>query len=257
MLAWRRSNKLVAKMATDIGKASHRGKEGPPNAILVVPPGKEAEFLAPLPVEALWGIGPKSTERLGEIGVKTIGDLLKIPERQLAYHFGKMGAELLERARGIDDRPVVTSHAAKSVSQETTFEKDIQDKAQLERTLRYLSEKVCRRLRKNNICGSTVRLKLRWADFTTISRQVRLRQPTDQDGIVYEVVCDLFRGAWTPGTPVRLLGVGVSGLGPGQHQLSLWDTQTEKERRLLRAIDELRERYGKQIIQRASEIDDD
>ncbi len=250
------TNKLVAKTATDIGKASHRGKDGPPYAILVVPPGQEQAFLAPLPIEALWGVGPKTAARLSTFGVKTVGDILRIPEAQLAYHFGKLGGDLIQRARGLDDRPVVTSHAAKSVSQETTFERDIRDQVRLKRTLRSLSEEVCARLRRENLCGSTVRLKLRWADFTTISRQITLRQPTDQDRVVYDTIQELFDQAWEPGHPVRLIGVGVSGLNPGQHQLSLWDTQTEKEHRLLEAIDELRERYGSQIIQRASEIDD-
>lgn len=249
------TNKLIAKTATDVGKTSRPDKSCPPNTILVIPPGEEAAFLAPLPAQAIWGIGPKTAKRLSELGVHTVGDLLRIPESMLARMFGKFGPELLLRARGIDNSPVVTSHTAKSISQETTFDRDIREQVVLERTLRELTEKVCSRLRKDDFAGTTVRLKLRWPDFTTLTRQVTLRQPTDQDGVVFDAILTLFHSVWKPGLSVRLLGVGVSGLGPGQHQLSLWDTPDEKEHRLLEAVDELRARYGKQVIQKASQLD--
>jgi DNA polymerase-4 len=250
------TNKLVAKTATDVGKASHKDKSLPPNTILVVPPGEEARFMAPLPAQALYGIGPKSAQRLEKLGVHTIGDILKIPPRQLKYYFGKWGPELLERAQGIDDRPVETGHAVKSVSQETTFDQDIHNQKELEDTLRYLSEKVCYRLRKDEICGITVRIKLRWSDFTTLTRQLTLRQATDQDSIVYQAALELFHSVWLPRRPVRLLGVGVSNLRPVSRQLSLWDTPGEKEHRLLEALDQLRERYGKKVIRRAKDLED-
>jgi len=249
------TNKLVAKTATDIGKANHRS-EGPPNAILEVPPGQEAAFMAPLPIQALWGIGPKTAEFLKTFGVRTIGDLPRLPEAQLAHHFGKNGPELAMRARGIDNRPVEVFHAAKSISQEVTFERDIRERKQLERTLRSLAEGVGYRLRQDKLAGSTIRIKLRWADFTTLTRQVTLDRPTDQDGIIFEAAAALFETAWPPGRPVRLLGVGVSSLGPRLRQLSLWDNSTEKEHRLLEALDDLRQRYGDQIILRGSELED-
>ncbi|MDD5368332.1 MAG: DNA polymerase IV, partial [Anaerolineaceae bacterium] len=249
------SNKLVAKTATDVGKASRTEKACPPNSILEVPPGEEAAFLAPLPVQALWGIGPKTAARLGELGVRSVGDILRIPESQLTHHFGKTGPELGQRARGIDLSPVVTSHTAKSVSQEITFDRDIQNRTMLEKTLRELSEKVCYRLRQDGFTGMTVKIKVRWPDFNTLTRQVTLRQPTDQDSQVCEAALFLFDSIWKPGQAVRLLGVGVSRLGSGLHQLSLWDTQDEKEHRLLEAVDVLRERYGSRIIRKASEIE--
>jgi DNA polymerase-4 len=249
------SNKLIAKTATDVGKASRKEKSRPPNSILEVPPGEEAAFLAPLPAQTLWGIGPKTAARLGELGVRTVGDILRIPERQLLHHFGKTGPELGLRARGVDTSPVVTSHTAKSVSQETTFDRDIQNRTLLEKTLRELSEKVCYRLRQDNFTGTTVKIKVRWPDFTTLTRQVTLRQATDQDSQVYETALYLFDSVWKPGQAVRLLGVGVSGLSTSLHQLSLWDTQDEKEHRLLEALDLLRERYGKRVIQKASDIE--
>ncbi|MCL4560349.1 MAG: DNA polymerase IV [Chloroflexi bacterium] len=244
------ANKLLAKTATDVGKASHRSS-GPPYAILVVPPGQEAAFLAPLPVQALWGIGPKTSERMAGLGIHTIGDLASLPEAQLAYHFGKMGYELALRARGIDNRPVITSRAVKSISQETTFEKDVNDQRTLERTLQDLSAQVGYRLRRESLAGTTVRLKLRWSDFTTLTRQVTLRQATNQDGEISAAGLQLFRQTWEKGRLVRLLGVGVSGLGPALRQLSLWEGGgTEKEQRLLQAVDELRQRYGKTVIRR-------
>ncbi len=248
------ANKLVAKMATDEGKRRRKKSGGPPQTILVVPPGEEAAFLGPLPVDALWGIGPKTNERLAKLNVKTIGDLLTIPEGQLDRMFGKMGPVLRERALGLDDRPVVTSHEIKSVSNEVTFEKDISDRDKLLHTLRRLTEQVCGRLRKDGLVGSTVRIKLRWSDFSTITRQVSLDEPTDVDGVVYARAEELFLQAWLPGRPVRLLGAGVSGLSEAMHQLSLWETPSEKEHRLLEAIDTLRARYGSRVIQRASRL---
>ena len=221
------SNKLLAKIANDVGKASARG-EGPPNAITIVKPGREAEFLAPLPVTALWGVGPKTAERLEKMGIRKIGELARWPEAELVHLFGKNGADLSQRARGIDDRALETSHETKSISQETTFSKDISNADALVRTLRNLSEGVGRRLRKENLCGTTVKIKLRWQDFTTLTRQVTLSQPTDQDVEIFEAALKLFEANWRKGQPLRLIGVGVSGLGPPVRQLSLWDDEFRK-----------------------------
>jgi len=250
------SNKLLAKIANNVGKASARG-EGPPNAITVVEPGREAEFLVELPVTALWGVGPKTAERLEEMNIRKIGELARLPEVELVRLFGKNGADLSIRARGIDERPVEPSHETKSISQETTFSKDIADADSLQRTLRILSEGVGRRLRKENLCGTTVKVKLRWQNFTTLTRQVTLSQPTDQDKEIFEAALALFEANWRKGQLVRLLGVGVSGLGPPVRQLSLWDDGSERERRLQAAVDALRERYGRNIVQRASRIKKD
>jgi DNA polymerase-4 len=245
------ANKLVAKTATDIGKARHRG-DGPPYAILEVRPGEERSFLAPLPIQALWGIGPKSAPHFQSLGFHTIGDLAAAAPADLARHFGKLGVELSLRARGIDDRPVGGGHAAKSVSQERTYDQDVRDPKKLETTLRNLSEAVGYRLRQEGICGSTMRLKLRWSDFSTITRQVTLDEPTNQDMQIYSTVLALFHQAWKNHQPVRLLGVGVSGLGPPLRQLCLWENTTDKEQRLLEALDQLRERYGEPVVRRGA-----
>ncbi len=248
------TNKLVAKIANDFGKSSHRGSGTYPNAITVVAPGEEAAFLEKLPAQALWGVGPKTGARLAEFGILTIGQLAHAPAGLLEREFGKYGSELALRARGIDDSPVITEHDVKSVSQEVTFARDLRDADQLHHKLRELSEQVGYRLRQDSLIGSTVRIKIRWNDFTTLTRQETLSQPTDQDGVIYQTALQLFDHLWLPEQRlVRLIGVGVSGLKPHVHQLTLWDTPDEKERRLLDAVDSLRARYGKKILRRGLE----
>ena len=238
------TNKLVAKIATDVGKAAVRS-DGPPNAIQIVPAGAEAAFLAPLPTTALWGVGPKTAARLAELGIHTIGDIAGWPERELSRLFGKHGHDLALRARGIDDRPVVTSREAKSVSQETTFPRDVRDATLLRQTLHTLAAGVGQRLRRDGLSGTTISIKLRWADFTTVTRQTTLGQPTDQDDVILAAATQLFDRLWHTGQWVRLLGVGVSGLGPAPRQLSLWDAPDgERQRRLHEAVEALRERFG-------------
>jgi DNA polymerase-4 len=247
------TNKLVAKVATDYGKGKHKGTT-PPCAITVVEPGKEAEFLAPLPVRAMWGVGPKMEDELKKMGILTIGELATKTEAFLFQHFGKWGGELARHARGISESSVSTEQETKSVSNETTFEQDVADQKILYKTIKDLAAQVGYRLRKHGFCGSTVRIKLRWSDFTTITRQCSVKQPMDQDGVIYENAKTLFDAAWPTGKPVRLVGVGCSNLSDNAHQLSLWDTPNEKERRLLGAVDEIRLKYGKDALKKASAI---
>jgi DNA polymerase-4 len=249
------SNKLVAKIANTIGKASARG-DGPPNSIKVVPPGEEADFLASLPVRELWGVGPKTAETLGKMGVQTIGDLAQLPQDMLVKRFGKLGGDLFNRARGIDNRPVETEHETKSVSRETTFTTDIRDAAVLQKTLRALSDSVGRSLRKSELKGHTVKLKLRWADFTTLTRQSRLSHATDMDDEIYRAASELLQTHWQSGQAVRLIGVGVSGFEAVAEQLSLWDDEEDhtEQRALQNTLDELRDRFGEKIIKRGSSI---
>ncbi len=247
------SNKLLAKIATNQGKAAHRGST-PPNAILEVPPGSEAKFLAPLPVRSLWGVGPKTADRLGEMGFHTIGELARQPERDLIRLFGKYGHDLWRHANGQDDSPVEPEHTIKSISSETTFERDISDPRRLRQTMQELAEQVGRRLRKQGMDAGTVRIKVRWPDFSTQTRQVSLRQATSEDSVIMAAAWDLLEKAWDRTRPIRLIGVGVSGLTQGVRQLSLWETPAEKERKLLDAMDELKERYGKRVIQKGNSL---
>lgn len=241
------ANKLVAKIATDTGKARHRTGTYP-NTILVVPPGQEAAFLAPMPATALWGVGPKTAVRLADAGILTIGDLADLEDTRLTRLFGALGHEMGLRARGIDDRLVETEHETKSISCETTFERDVRDEERLRLTLRQQSEEVGRRLRDEGLCAATVRIKLRWPDFSTHTRQVSLEHATDQDRVILAAAQGLFDGLWESGRAVRLLGVGASKLAQAVHQLSLWDTGNEKEHRLLEALDALRARFGDQAV---------
>jgi len=247
------TNKLVAKIATDVGKASKRSNH-PPRAITVVPPGTEDEFLAPLPTQALWGIGPKTSNRLANLGIHTIGDIVSWPEEERIKHFGKYGDELYRRAQGIDETKIHTSHHVKSVSNETTFARDVDDMQTLYETLHKLSESVGGRLRKKNLAGNTIKLKLRWQNFTTLSRQVTIQHSTNDDNEIYSSVKDLFNSVWQNGKPVRLLGVGVTNFENNPHQLSLWDKLDRKDSNLLTAVDSIRERYGKNTIMRGSDL---
>lgn len=222
------ANKLVAKIANDFGKHQFTG-EGPPNAITVVPPGKEAEFLAPLPVRALWGIGPKTEEKLASHSIATIGDLAAADPLSLKNSFGKHGEDMVERAKGIDHSPVSTSREAKSFSQEVTFARDVYDGQVLEDSVQKQSERIAITLQKRELAASTVRLKIRWPDFTTLSRQITLAQPTSDPDVIFELAWALVQKVWQPGKGVRLIGVGVSGLGEPPKQMQFWDLIEEEE----------------------------
>lgn len=243
------SNKLVAKIATEVGKKASKGN-GPPFAITIVPAGEEAEFLAPLPIDMLWGVGPKTSAKLTELSIHTIGDIAKWPENEMVQMFGENGRDLARHARGQDDRQIVTEHETKSISQETTFSRDVRDDKILEKTLREHSEQVGQRLRESNLAGTTIKLKIRWPDFTTLTRQTTLEHATDQAEEINKTALRLMRSVRKPDQAVRLLGVGVSGLGPPVRQLTFWDAGTEKARKLQEVLDELQAKYGKGVINR-------
>lgn len=247
------SSKLVAKIATDIGKASNRSNHSP-QAITVVAPGSEADFLAPLPTNALWGIGPKTAARLNELGIHTISDITRMSKPDLIKHLGKFGEELEKRALGIDESPIHTSHEIKSVSNETTFARDETDIQIIYETLHRLSESVGCRLRKKNLRGCTIKLKVRWQDFTTLTRQATIAASTNDDREIYTSVKDLFNKTWKQGRPVRLLGVGVTQFSKSMKQLGLWDIPSKKDVNLLTAVDVIRERYGKNTIMLGSDL---
>jgi len=247
------ANKLVAKIATDTGKARSKG-DSYPRAILVVPPGKEADFLAPLPTKAMWGVGPKTEEALRQLGIHTLGELAACSEEFMLKQFGKHGAELVWNARGIDNSPVVVEYEAKSISQETTFDRDTSDLAFLRQTLRQLSAQVGYRLRQSGTLAGVVRIKLRWSDFSTHTRQVSIDPPTDQDNVIYSLANELMMSLWEGSRQVRLLGVGTSSFKERSRQMSLWETPNDRERRLLSALDKLRERYGKDAVQKGDSI---
>jgi DNA polymerase IV len=245
-------NKLVAKIATEVGKKAAKGDK-PPFGLTIVPMGEEAQFLAPLPADMLWGVGPKTAARLSELGIHTIGDIARWPETELIRLFGENGREMARHAIGQDDRPVVTEREIKSISQEVTFSRDLRDDNSLEKTLIQLSAEVGRRLRRKKLAGTTVKLKIRWPDFTTLTRQVTLPSTTNQDNEIGETALGLLRKIRKPGQAVRLIGVGVSGLGKPMRQLELWEKDAEKERKLQETLDTLKEKYGENAIKRGQE----
>lgn len=250
------SNKLVAKIATEVGKAialkriKARGLAEPPNAVTVVGYGEEAAFLGPLPADMLWGVGPKTSKRLSELGIHTIGDIAKWPESEMFRLFGENGRELSRHARGLDERPIETVRETKSISQENTFVRDVRDDQTLQKYLREMSAEVAKQLRRNNLVGKTIKLKIRWPDFTTLTRQTTLVNPTDQEAEIAEAALRLMKSVRKANQAVRLLGVGVSGLGAPVRQLGLWDMESEKSRKLQEAVDELQEKYGKDVIRK-------
>jgi DNA polymerase-4 len=242
------SNKLVAKIASDLQK---------PHGFVYVEHGREAEFLAPLPVERLWGVGKVTASALHRLGVQTIGDLAALPEAALVQAFGPHAVELKRRALGLDDSPVITEWQAKSVSNEETFATDQKDEAFLKQELLRLSDKVAARLRANRQAGRTVRLKLRYHDFTTVLRSQTLPMPTDSARDIYETVLDLWDRHWQKGRAVRLVGVGVANLETAPYrQLGLFDQTHPRDDKLARALDEIREKFGRDAIRRASLLKD-
>jgi DNA polymerase IV len=245
------TNKLVAKIATNIGKTKNRGITAP-MSILEILPGEEDKFLAPLPIEEMWGIGPKTALHIKKQGIHTIGDVTKISEEKLVKILGKYGYILAQHARGIDDRPVAEGNEIKSIGSETTFFEDLSDEKELINTLINLSVKIGYRLREKKLSGFTIRLKIRWPDFHTHTRQLTLLQPTNQDSVIIKSAKKLFYDIWKNGVKVRLIGVGVGQLTGQFQQLSLFDQKNEKEQRLLQAVDEVNQKFGKESIHRGS-----
>jgi DNA polymerase-4 len=236
------SNMFVAKIASDLEK---------PDGLVVVEPGREAEFLAPLPVSRLWGVGKVTGAELEGMGIRTIGQLARIPAAHLEARFGQHGPGLLDLARGQDERRVEPDGAPKSMGAEETFGRDTRDVELLRATLREQSERVARELRAEHYAGRTVTLKLRFADFSTITR-AHTGDPT-QDGLVIFRSVDALFSRVRLGQAVRLIGVSVSGLGPPQSgQLSLLAPDTVRRERLARAVDRLASRFGDATVRPAS-----
>ncbi len=232
------ANKFIAKVASDLEK---------PDGLVVVPPGREPEFLAPLPIERLWGVGKATAKELQALGIATIGQLQRVPPRALAARLGPHGPDLLDLAFGRDARPVEPFSPPKSMGAETTFGRDSRDVARIEETLRAQAERVARELRAEGLAACRVTLKLRWADFRTLTRS-HTGDPT-QDGL------EIYRRAATLLArerliqPVRLIGVSASTFRPqASGQLPLLDPAAVRREQLARAVDRITGRFGRSAI---------
>jgi DNA polymerase-4 len=241
-------NKFLAKLASDHGK---------PDGFVVVPPERVIEFLAPLPVGRLWGVGAKGERRLHALGVRTIGQLAALPHRVMTDHFGKAGWQLWELAHGRDDRAVIPDREAKSLSTETTFPEDVGDREALRGWLLDLVDELGGRLRKQGVRARTVELKVRSSDFRTRTRAYTLPEATDLTDVLWRAALRLFeRSVIDEVLPLRLLGVGGSHLTrAGMVQRLLFEDDGRRGEVLDRTIDAIRGRLGPGAIRRGSVID--
>jgi DNA polymerase-4 len=239
------SSRLIAKVSSAKAK---------PNGVLFVVPGEEARFLAPLDVRDIPGGGKVAEQNLNALGVRRVGDLAKFGDRELEEKFGKWGLALAGKARGLDaggwfDTEVGADTSAKSISHEHTYNEDTADIQKLESTLMRLSEMVGRRLREGGVRARTIQLKLRYTDFTTITRAHSLARPTQVDVEIFEEVRRLFRKNWKAGAAIRLLGVQTSGFDDDSGQISLLDPQRdERWKQALAAADKVRDRFGESSV---------
>ena len=235
------SGKVVAKVASELSK---------PDGLLEVAAGEETSFLAPLPIAKLPGVGKKTEGVLQGLGMKTIDELANTPMATLKSRLGIYGELLYRHANGIDEREVMPPALAKSTSRETTFAEDTRDIKHLRATLRYLGERVGSQLREQGREARCLTLKLRYADFTTITRRCTLSQGTSADQTIFENGSVLLQNALSQEKrPVRLIGIGVSGLAEAAGQLNLLDSSALRLRELNKAIDRIRRKYGFSAIQ--------
>jgi DNA polymerase-4 len=237
--------RMVAKVASDQAK---------PNGILWVLPGTEAQFLAPLDVRRIPGVGKVTEQHLHELGIRKVGDLAKLDEAFLEERFGKWGLALAGKSKGLDaggwfDSEIATENDPKSISHEHTFDTDTADADQLEATLARLSVMVGRRLREHGLYTRTVQLKLRYKDFTTITRALTLDHGTQLDIELLDSVRLLFRQNWKPGAQVRLLGVHAGSLDTSEGQMNLLESgRSDRWRKALAAADRLRDKFGESSV---------
>ncbi len=239
------SSRVLAKITSDQAK---------PNGVLWVVPGTEAGFLAPLEVRKMPGVGKVTEQKLHSLGLRTLGQLAQLKDSFLEEHFGAWGQALAAKARGEDaggwyDEEIGEDDGPKSISHEHTFSEDSRDQVLLETTLLRLCEMVARRLREHKLHARTIQLKLRYSDFSTITRAHTPERPTQLDNELYAEIRKLFRENWESGRTVRLLGVGTSGFEDNAGQLDLLDGGThDRWEKAFTAADQLRDKFGEKAI---------
>lgn len=236
-------SKFVAKIASDMDK---------PDGLTVVPPESVREFLDPLPIKKMWGIGKVTQEALARLNVHTFKDLSRVPLKVLERRFGKHGLKMHQLSMGMDDRDLVLGHDVKSVGHEETFSQDILDKDLARKELLALANKVGRRMRQKGVTGRTVTLKVKYSDFIQITRASTLPKSTDDGLEIYSTVCHLLEKTGVGKRPVRLLGISISKLrfDDAETQLPLFtqDTASQKRRDLNVALDSLYEKHGDKSV---------
>ena len=238
-------NKFLAKIASDLKK---------PDGLVEVKPERIQEFLRDLPISKLWGVGKATEQVLKEMGIFRIGQLSAFPPAAIEKKLGKFGLELIDLARGKDDRAVIPRSDPKSMSQEETFTPDLTDLSTMKKFLLAQAEQVGRQLRQERLKGATVHLKVRYPDFTQVTRSATLAAPTDQGLQIYQTALGLLSKTEVIKKGARLLGVGVSNLRPPHfsEQLSLFDSQKVRMERSMQAVDRIWDKYGFDAIKRAS-----
>ncbi len=243
------SSKFVAKIASDIDK---------PDGLTVVPPDRVREFLDPLPVKKMWGVGKVTQQALARLNVKTFKDLRQIPVEVLEKNFGKHGAAMHLLSMGIDERDVEPEREPKSIGHEQTFMKDILNPDQARKEILSLSNRVALRMRREEVKGNTVSLKVKYSDFTQITRAATLPEPTDDSMEIYSTSCRLLKKTAVGKRPVRLLGISLSQLSSlaGEKQLFLFDQDKgyHKRKNLNTALDSICDKFGEKSIRPATLI---
>jgi DNA polymerase-4 len=243
------TSRMVAKVASDQAK---------PNGVLWILPGEEARFLAPLDVRRIPGVGKVTEKKLHDCGIQKVGDLAKLDQAFLQKRFGAWGLALAGKSRGLDaggwfDGEVGDNADAKSISHEHTFNEDTASVDVLEATLARLAEMVGRRLREHRFHARTIQLKLRYTDFSTITRAHTLDHATQLDNEIYRQARDLMHRHRKPGAAIRLLGVHASGFETEEGQLNLLEEEsTERWRKALTAVDQMRDRFGESSVSLAT-----
>ena len=238
-------NMFIAKVASDLQK---------PDGLTICEAGQEKAFLAPLPVKKLWGVGPKTEVHLQKMGFATIGQVAQSPQKLLAEKLGKWGAHLWELANGIDDRPVEDWGPRKSISQEHTYDQDVADMKTVEKTIWLIADGLSADMRRADLKGRVLTLKIRLEGFETFTRQRKLPEFTNDAETMREIALEIFHHFDRRGKKVRLIGIGMSHLNnTGGEQLSLFQTEEEQRRsKVANLIDTIRAKHGEEAATRAS-----
>jgi len=228
------SNKTIAKIGSDCMK---------PKGITYIIPGMEKEFLSPMPVETIPGVGKVMKQNLNNRGIYRIGDITKLPSDYFGTAFGKYGIDLWRKAHGEGTEYLTIQRTRKSISRETTFGNDVTNEEEIKSTLFYLTGKVAQSLRKKGWEASTIDIKLRHTDFQTLTRAKTIK-PTDDDKIIFETAWDLMKKARTRRVGVRLIGIGVTNFSPLNEQEFLFEDYEVKRKKMLRAVTRVRDKFG-------------